>query len=104
VWHIQCFLPTALLLTTYCFSEFIFVIIVVVIFLDNIQFHGVKAYDFQAGSAFFARYSIALVGVCIDMNVSIAFGTGSGRHFLYLQLLNLTAAGARNSVRESPPS
>lgn len=69
-------------------SKFVFVIIVIVIGLDNIQFHGVEAYDFQICSAFFARHYVALVRVRIDVDISITFGTGSGRHFLYLQLSN----------------
>ena len=71
--------------------------------LDNIQFHWVEAYDFQISSAFFARYYVALVRVCIDMNVGIAFRTGSGRHFLYLQLRNFTAGCTRDSVGETLP-
>ena len=95
VFSAYCFLPTAY---SYCISEFVFVIVVIVIFLDNIQFHGVEAYDFQICSAFFARYNVALVRVRIDMDISITLGTGSGRHFLYLQLSNLTAGCTRNSA------
>jgi len=91
------------LLTAFCRSEFFFVFVFVVIFLDNIQFDRVKTYDLQISSAFFARYNVALVCIRIDMNVSIAFGTGSGRHFLYLQLRNFTAGCTRDSVGETLP-
>jgi hypothetical protein len=37
------------------------------------------------------------------MNVGIAFRTGSGRHFLYLQLRNFTAGCTRDSVGETLP-
>jgi len=72
------------LLSAFCSSEFVIVVVIVGIFFDNIQLDGVKAYDLQISSAFFARHNIAFVGVGIDVNISITFGTGSGRHFHYL--------------------
>ena len=74
------------LLTAYCaLSELVLVLVFVVVFFDNIQFDGIEADDFQLNSTLFTINYLAFVRVSIDVNVSFAFRTCSGRHFSYLQ-------------------
>lgn len=60
-------------------------VFVVVSLFDNVQFDGIEADDFQLNSTLFTINYLAFVRVGIDVNVSFAFGTCSGRHFSYLQ-------------------
>jgi len=67
------------------FSEiFVFIqIIVKVIFFNDVQLDGIESDDFQVCPAFFTRDYVALVRVGIDMDIHIAFGACSGRHFSF---------------------
>src|SRR3989442_15490027 len=68
------------------YSELILVLVFVVVSLfDNVQFDGIEADDFQLNSTLFTVNYLAFVRVGIDVHVSFAFGTCSGRHFSYLQ-------------------
>jgi hypothetical protein len=71
-------LPVSLLL------EFFLVIFVVIelVFFDDVEFDGVEADDFEFRTALFAGDRISLVGVRINVNVCVAFGTCSGWHFV----------------------
>jgi len=72
--------------TAYCsLLKLILILVFVVVFFDNVQFDGIEADDFQLNSALFTINYLAFVRVGIDVNVSFAFGTCSGRHFSYLQ-------------------
>ena len=76
---VSCLLPPA-------FSEFILVVVVIDgLFLDQIQLHRIKTYDFELNSTLFTIYRLAFVHIEIDVDVSITFRTRSGRHFFYLQ-------------------
>jgi hypothetical protein len=67
-------------------SELIFVIVIVErVLLDEIQFDGIQANNFQLDSTLFAIDYFALIHVGINVNVGITFWAGSGRHFCYLQ-------------------
>jgi hypothetical protein len=67
-------------------SEVIFVIVIVErIFLDQIQFDGIQANNFQLDSAFIAINYFAFIHVGFHVNVGITFWARSGRHFYYLQ-------------------
>jgi len=68
------------------FSEFILIVVIVDRFLlDQIQFHRIETHDFELNSTFFTIHCLAFVYIKIHMDVSIAFRTRSGRHFIYLQ-------------------
>jgi hypothetical protein len=74
------------LLTAYCFSEIIVIVIIVErFFLDEVQFNWVQTDDFELHSTLFAIHRLAFVHVEIYVNVGITFRTRSGRHFFYLQ-------------------
>ena len=67
-------------------SEFILIVVIIDrFFLDQIQFDWIQTYDFELNSTLFTIYRLALVHVEINVDVSIAFRTRSGRHFCYLQ-------------------
>ncbi len=66
-------------------SKLILVLVFVEVFFDNVQFDGIEADDFQLNSTLFTVNYLAFVRVGIDVHVSFAFGTCSGRHFSYLQ-------------------
>jgi len=72
--------------TAYCsLLKLVLVLVFVVVFFDNVQFDGIEADDFQLNSTLFTINYLAFVRVGIDVHVSFAFGTCSGRHFSYLQ-------------------
>ena len=72
--------------TAYCsLLKLVLILVFVVVFFDNVQFDGIEADDFQLNSTLFTVNYLAFVRVGIDVNVSFAFGTCSGRHFSYLQ-------------------
>ena len=72
--------------TAYCsLLKLVLILVFVVVFFDNVQFDGIEADDFQLNSTLFTINYLAFVRVGIDVNVSFAFGTCSGRHFCYLQ-------------------
>jgi len=74
------------LLTAHCFSEFVFVIIVVaVFFFHDIQFDGIQTNDLQLNSTLFTVNNLALVHVSIDVHIGFAFRASSSRHLIYLQ-------------------
>jgi hypothetical protein len=81
-----CFLPSAFCFLPSVFSEFIVIVVIVErFFLDQIQFHWIQTHDFELNSTLFTIHGLALVYVEINMDISIAFRTRSGRHFYYLQ-------------------
>jgi hypothetical protein len=75
------FLPTA-----FCFSIFIVIVVIVeLLFLDEIEFDGIQANNLQLDTTLFAINHFALVHVSLHVNVGVAFWARSGRHFCYLQ-------------------
>lgn len=76
-----CLLPTA-----FCFSVLVVVIVIVERFLfDDIQLDGIQADDFQLDSTVVTTNDVAFVRIGIYVDISFAFRTRSGRHFVYLQ-------------------
>ncbi len=61
---------------------FVFIILVEVFFFDDVQFDGIESNYFQLSSTLFARNCVALVRVRINMDIGIAIGACSGRHFV----------------------
>ena len=51
------------------------------LFLNNIKLDRIETYYFQISSTLFTRDNFALVGIHINMDIGIAFGASSGRHF-----------------------
>ena len=67
-------------------SEFILIVVIIKgLFLDQIQLDRIQTYDFELNSTLFTIYRLAFIHIEIDVDVSIAFRTRSGRHFFYLQ-------------------
>jgi hypothetical protein len=66
-------------------SEFIFVIVIERLFLNQVQLHWVQTDDLELNSTLFAIHRLAFIYFEIDVDICIAFGTRSGRHFLNLQ-------------------
>ena len=68
------------------FSEFIVIVVIVEqVFLDDVQLNWIQTYDFESNSTLFTIHRLAFVHVEINVDIGIAFRTGSGRHFFYLQ-------------------
>jgi hypothetical protein len=65
------------------------IIIVGILFLDDIQFDRIESDNFQGHVAFFAFNRLAFVRIDIDVNVSFTFRAGSSRHFFYLQRMRI---------------
>jgi hypothetical protein len=85
----------------------VIVVIVELLFLDDIEFDGIQANNLQLDSTLFAINHFALVHVNLHVNVGIAFWARSGRHFGYLQrkflsVLQLSDFEKKQSNR-SPP-
>jgi len=73
------------LLTAYCLLEFIFIVIIIEFLFHGIQLDGIESDDLEGDSTLVTIHQFAFVCVDINMNIGIAFGTGSSRHFSYLQ-------------------
>jgi hypothetical protein len=74
------------LLSLITLLEFVlFLVIIEIVLFDDVQFDGVESDDLQIGSALFARDHIALIRVRVNVDICIAFGTCSGRHYFSLQ-------------------
>jgi hypothetical protein len=71
-----------LLLTAFCPSKLVFVLILVkIFFFDQIEFDGIEAYDFQLDAAFFTINDLTFIRIGIDVNIGFTLGTRSDRHF-----------------------
>ena len=72
----------------YCLLTLELILIIVIVrrfFLDYVQLNWIQTYDFELNSTLFTIHGLAFVHVEIYVDVGIAFRTGSGRHFFYLQ-------------------
>ncbi len=68
------------------FSEFIIIVVIVErFFLDQVQFNWIQTDDFELNPTLFTIHHLTFVHVEINVDVSVAFRTRSGRHFCYLQ-------------------
>lgn len=77
-------------------------VIVVSLFLNNVQLDGIKSDDLELDSTLFTLDSFAFVHVDIDMNVGIAFWARSGGHLLYLRHMRILLTG--RGLRSRTPS
>lgn len=79
-----CRLPPA-----YCLLGSLVLVVVVIIvegfLFDDIQLDGIQADDFQLDSTVVTTNDVAFVRIGIDVDISFAIRTRSGRHFVYLQ-------------------
>ena len=65
------------------------VIIIEIVFLDDIQFDRIESDNFQSHIALFTLNRLAFVRVNINMNISFTFRAGSSGHFFYLQRMGI---------------
>ncbi len=66
----------------------IFIVIVVIVellFFDDIEFNGIQANNLQLDTTLFAINHFAFVHVGLHVNIGVAFWARSGRHVCYLQ-------------------
>jgi hypothetical protein len=68
--------------TIYGFLEVFFVVVIQFFIFDNVEFDRVKSDDFEFRPTLFTRDAIALIGVCINVHIGIAFGACSSWQFL----------------------
>jgi hypothetical protein len=67
------------------FSEVILIVVIDRFFLNQIQLNWIQTDDLERDSTLFTIHCLAFVHVEINVDVGVAFRTGSGRHFFYLQ-------------------
>jgi hypothetical protein len=86
--RVSCLLPSAfcLLPSAYCLlltvlSEFVFVVIIVQVFFDNVQFYRIESDNFKLDTAFLTGNTFAFIYVGVHVDIGIALGTCSSRHF-----------------------
>src|SRR3954447_587048 len=86
-------------------SVFFFVLVLITYFVlfDDIEFDRIQSDDLQIGPALLARNRIALVSICIDMDVSVALRACSGWHFPNTSNVKLTAVVHPVSSWGEPP-
>jgi hypothetical protein len=64
------------------FSKLIVVVIVVhSFFFHEVEFDWIEADNFQLHAALFTIDNLAFIRFDVDMDITFAFGTRSGRHF-----------------------
>jgi hypothetical protein len=67
--------------TAYWLSKLILVIIVVqILFCDEIKFDGIESDNFQLHATLFTIDDFAFIYFDVDMDIAFTFGTRSGRH------------------------
>jgi len=65
------------------FSEFVFVVVIVqIIFFHDVQLYRIEPHDLKLNPAFLTGNAFALVGVRINVYISLALRTYSSRHFV----------------------
>src|SRR4029450_11024822 len=87
-----CFLPTVHL-------EFVVLIIVVqVVFFDDIQLYWIESHHLELDTAFLTGNAFAFISVRIHMDIRITLGTCSSRHF-FTSNKNMLSSDTSHAMR-----
>ncbi len=89
-----CLLPSA-----YFPSELVFILVIVqILFFDHVELYRIQPDYFQIRTAFLTRNEFAFICVRIYVDIRIALGTCSNRHFITLRK-NLLPTKCRQYLR-----